>query len=446
MLTQEEYMNVVSLHRQGWTIGQIAEAVGRHPATVSSWLKAGGPPAKRNPPAGHVAVVEERWSARIAELLVANPELLATSVERIVRAEGFDGSYESLVRHLRTVRGVRRRRSPAVSVPIEATPGAEFQFDWSDCDDWGECWGLGPLQCFGAVSCWSRHLFWWFAPSLDRPHTLEGLVRFFETVGGVPAVGRTDRMGCLGTTRGGMFRFCAEATEFARYHGFAFKACLARDAKRKGKIERPFGELNASFMQEMALDPPGSISELNGRAGRWLATFVWPREHRATGETPEARLAAEIGLFGPLPRARYDTAKREPRVVSAPFPLVEVDRVPYSVTPDLVGATVEIRLPVDAGIVEIRHQGQLIVTHDLGVPGAGPVWDPAHRAAAEAIALAPHRRHLSVMPEPAGPLGAAASEALLDLGDGDYAVAPVDLGRYDLGRYDAGCGCQGAGA
>lgn len=440
MLTQEEYMDVVSLHRQGWTIGQIAEAVSRHPATVSSWLKAGGPPAKRKPPAGHVAVVDERWAARIAEVLVANPELLATSVERIVRAEGWDGSYESLVRHLRGVRGVRRRRSPAVSVPIETAPGAEFQFDWSDCDDWGECWGLGPLQCFGAVSCWSRQLLWWFAPSLDRFHTLEGLVRFFEAVGGVPAVGRTDRMGCLGTTRGGVFCFCGEATEFAAYHGFALKACLARDAKRKGKIERPFGELNASFMQEMALDPPGSIGELNARAGRWLATFVWPRAHRVTGEAPADRLAAEVGLFGPLPRARYDTARREPRVVSAPMPLVEVDRVFYSVPPSLLGATVEVRLPVDAGIVEVRHHGNLVACHRLDVAGAAPVWDPAHRAAAEAIALAPHRRHLSVVAEATGALPGPVGTAL-DLGDGDYQVEPIDLSRYEVG-----CGCQGRGA
>ena len=38
MLTQEEYMDVVALRRQGWTIGQIADEVGAHPATVSSWL------------------------------------------------------------------------------------------------------------------------------------------------------------------------------------------------------------------------------------------------------------------------------------------------------------------------------------------------------------------------------------------------------------------------
>jgi hypothetical protein len=291
------------------------------------------------------------------------------------------------------------------------------------------------LQCFGAVLCWSRRRHWWFAPSLDRSHTFEGLVRFFEDVGGIAAVGRTDRMGALGTTRGGVFRFCSEATEFARYHGFGFKACAAGDAKRKGKTERPFGELNSAFMQETAINPPSSIGELNVRTARWLEVYVHPREHRATGETPRARLEAEVGLLGPLPRTRFDTARREPRVVNAPLPLLEVDRVPYSVPPELVGATVEVRVPVDAGIVEIRHRGAVVAVHALGEPGTGPVWDPAHRAAAEAIALAPHRRHLRVVPSPAVPVPAA-----LELGAGDYSVAPIDLGRYD-----AGCGCQGTG-
>jgi IS30 family transposase len=39
MLTQEEHMDVVALRGQGWTITQIAESTGKHPVTVSSWLK-----------------------------------------------------------------------------------------------------------------------------------------------------------------------------------------------------------------------------------------------------------------------------------------------------------------------------------------------------------------------------------------------------------------------
>lgn len=92
MLTQEEYMDVVALRRQGWTIGQIAEAINKHPATVSSWLNKGGPPQRRQAPAGHVAVVDDRWALRVAELLEANPELLATSICRILAAEGYAGS------------------------------------------------------------------------------------------------------------------------------------------------------------------------------------------------------------------------------------------------------------------------------------------------------------------------------------------------------------------
>ena len=165
MLTQEEYMDVVAMRRQGWTIGQIADAVGAHPATISSWLKKGGPPPKRQPPSGHVPVIDERWASRVGQLLEANPELLGTSVERILRAEGFTGSYESLVRHLRDVRGARRRRSPGVSVPVETAPGAELL-----------C-GIPHRHSYGAPgnmrrgSCWpcSRRSSIGGAPHIHRP-------------------------------------------------------------------------------------------------------------------------------------------------------------------------------------------------------------------------------------------------------------------------------------
>lgn len=49
MMTQEEYMNVKALRAAGWTVAQIAKHLGYHPATISSWLKAGGPPPNRGP-------------------------------------------------------------------------------------------------------------------------------------------------------------------------------------------------------------------------------------------------------------------------------------------------------------------------------------------------------------------------------------------------------------
>ncbi len=105
MMTQEEFMDVVALRRQGWTVTDIAEAVGRHPQTVSAWIKAGGPPARRE-----VAetLLGQRWGQRVAELLEQNQRLLATSLFRTLQAEGCPASYPTLTRHLRQVRGCAR--------------------------------------------------------------------------------------------------------------------------------------------------------------------------------------------------------------------------------------------------------------------------------------------------------------------------------------------------
>ena len=267
-------MDVVALRRQGWTITDIAAEVGRHPDTVAKWLKQGGPPARRQVVD---TVIDERWARRVEELLAKNRNLLATSVFRLLGAEGFAGSYPTLVRHLRSVRGPRRGRTISVTVPIETTPGEEAQADWSDCCDWGERFGLGPLHCFGAVLCWSRHRFWWFASSVDRAHSLEGLVRFFEDAGGVPGRVRIDNRGALVARAHPRLVLHPPAREFAAALGFGFAGCWPGDAARKGKVERPFRELKEALLEELVLDPPGSIGELNLRAARWLAEVVHPR-------------------------------------------------------------------------------------------------------------------------------------------------------------------------
>jgi hypothetical protein len=84
MMTQEEFMDVMAMKRQGLSIKEIAEETGYHPSTISNWLKNGGPTERRSSVVP--AVIDERWSARIAELVRAAPRLLATSVFELIRA------------------------------------------------------------------------------------------------------------------------------------------------------------------------------------------------------------------------------------------------------------------------------------------------------------------------------------------------------------------------
>jgi len=456
MMTQEEYMDAKALRAAGWSIKQIARHLGHHPQTVSNWLKNGGPPEKRELKTEEF-LIDERWRRRVAQLIERNAELPGTSVMRVICAEGYEGSYPTLARYLRSVRGPTRG-VVRLTMPIETGPAEEFQFDWSDCNRFARRWGWDhELHCFGCVLCWSRIKFWWFATSIETPYTFEGLVSFFEHIGGVPAVGRTDRMGQLGKSRGPLFVLHPAAKAFARHYDLAFKVCDAGDAARKGKIERPFRDLKSCFLAEMDLDPPADVCELNRRAQSWLDRFFHPVAHGTTKVAPAERFAIERELLAALPPVRFDTARREPRRVGR-TPVVEWDTVCYSAPPELAGKVIEVRQPVTERVLELRFLGRVVAVHKVVAPGSSPQWLPEHKAAAEAIVLG--RKRLRAIDDEAPELPVGVGSEIF-LGAGDYDVEVPDLAvmgaigphpdttlAVDIASQrhtDDGCGCTGSG-
>lgn len=433
MLNQEDYVKVLDLHRQGWSNKEIAAELGYHPATIAKRLRS-GPPAARLVPDDEL-VMNARWRSRVGLLLDAHPRLLAVSVFNKIRAEGYTGSYPTVARAVRAVRGPRFRAAPAVSVPIHTDPGEEVQFDFCDLTAWAARWGWStPLFCFGAILCWSRVRLWWFTTSQDRQHTFEGLVRVFEHAGGVPATCRTDRMGALGTSQGSRFRLHPPTIAFAAHHGTKITACRAGDAKRKGKVERPFRQLQETFLPEIELDGiPSGVDELNVRAAAWLIERVHAVPSRTTGEPPVMRFEVERPFLSALPRARFDTDYVETRRVHTSFPFIVIDNIRYSVPAKLLGQLVEIRRAVDADRFEIRWAGQSVATHRIITGGRDTVvWDPGHRAEAETEALSRSpQRHLRVIEDIVEPV----QQRLQLVGDVD--VDEPDLGeRYAFGAVD----------
>jgi transposase len=427
MMTQEEYMDVLAMRRQGLTITEIARDTGYHPKTISDWLRNGGPPQQRSATAP--PVIDERWAARISELLRLAPRLLATSVYETIKAEGFIGSYPTVSRYVNTLRGPRFSAAPQVSVRIETAPAEEAQFDWSEVGGWTREWGLGDLQCLSVILSWSRWRVWWFAQSIDQEHTFEGLVRFFEAVRGVPKVLRTDRMGALGQSQGRRFRLHRPAADFATFHGCEIRACGARDAKRKGKVERPFRDVKERFLEECrALGPPSSTDELNCRASQWLDHRVHSRVHRTTGAVPADRFSLEREMLGALPGVRYDTAYSEPRRVHVAVPQIEWRSVRYSVPPACLGQRVEVRQGVGERSIEVRWAGEVVARHQIPQDGTEEVWDATHWSSAQAAALGRTKgRHLALVLSDEPKVTKAPRLAL----PGDVDVALVDLGRYD---------------
>jgi transposase len=446
MMNQEEYVDVRALENEGWTAVEIAEVTGFHPATIRKRLKE-GPPTP-------VVVPDERrvmttaWRARIEALLSAHPRLLAVSIHNKVRAEGFEGSYPTVVRAVRDVRGPRFRAAAAVSVPIHTDPGEEDQFDFANLDDVAARWGWEhPLRCFGAISCWPRERHWWFTTSEDQHHTFEGLARAFEAFGGVPAAARTDRMGALGTSQGRRFTLHPAAVGFAAHYGVKITTCQARDAKRKGKVERPFRQLRETFIPEIELDGiPADLDELNRRAQAWLDQRVHAVASRSTGVPPVERAAVERDFRAALPRVRFDTDYVETRRVHNVVPFIALDGVRYSVPPNVLGQLVEIRRPVDTDRFEVRWAGVVVARHTISDSGATEVWADDHRRASITEALGRHerrrQRHLHAVDNPVESGEGPGGPGRLDLGPGDYDVDRPDLAA----RYRVDGDQEGAGA
>jgi hypothetical protein len=129
-------------------------------------------------------------------------------------------------------------------------------------------------------------------------------------------------------------------------------------------------------------------------------------------------------MMAVLPRVRFDAAYVEVRRVHPVLPLVEWRGVSYSVPPEALGQTVECRAPLGEDLLEIRLAGRRIALHRLALKGAGQIWDPEHRRAAETQALgrpASAGRHLRLVGDKQGPVG-------------DYGVEGIDLSRYDIDR------------
>lgn len=82
----------------------------------------------------------------------------------------------------------------------------------------------------------------------------------------------SSALSALGTSRGRRFSLHPPTVAFARHHDIQITSCQAADAKRKGKVERPFRQLRGGFLAEQDLDPPASLEQLNDRAlgMRWV--------------------------------------------------------------------------------------------------------------------------------------------------------------------------------
>jgi transposase len=288
------------------------------------------------------------------------PFLKATQVYERLKSYGFPGCYGTVKRYTRPL----RRRRPQGFHELEFLPGEEAQIDWME-------WRVpsGVLYGFVYLLAYSRYLFFQFYPRHSLEFFLEGHLRAFQEIGGVPHRHRYDNLKSVVLKRSPEITFNPQFLDFARHYGFSIHPCTPGRANEKGRLERLIRDIK-DFLK---------ITPCQDLYGANRKIYFWRQErnqriHRSTDRKPADLLRDE--KLKALPRIPY----RPHRIILAQISktgFVELDTNRYSVPSAYATATAQILAYADH--LEIVVRGKHIAHHPRSFDRKQKIENPQHR-------------------------------------------------------------------
>jgi transposase len=312
VITREEWVDIVSLQRQGLSLRAISARLGVSRNTVRAALRREGPPSRQ---ARTLPSKLDPYKDYLLSRLADYPELSAVVLCEEIRALGYGGGLSILKEFTYPYR--QRRREPVVR--FETPPGRQAQADWSGLGRHLLGDGQRTPQLFVMVLGYSRTLYAEAVCRADLPSFLACHARAFAYFGGVPEEVLYDNAKVVVLERlADGPRYNPGLLDFAGRYSFAPRLCRPYRARTKGKVERSIGYLKDRFFVGRVFT---DLDDLNCQLLGWLDAVANRREHATTGERPVDRLRRE-GL-APLPAAGWVGAtkrdSREPlRLPAAP--------------------------------------------------------------------------------------------------------------------------------
>lgn len=318
MITQETYVDIHVLHKQGLGIRAIARKLGLSKNTVRRYLRRPIAMPSYTPRPQRPAKLEPFKCYLHQRIEYAKPHWIPAAVLfREIKALGYDGS-ES---HVRAYVGQRKPKSTEPELRFETAPGVQLQVDFTTIRS-----GRNALKAFVATLGFSRASFVRFTQSEKQEDWLEGIALALSYFGGVPRDILFDNAKCIMIQRNaygdGQHKWNAKLLEQAKDYGYKPKVCRPYRAQTKGKVERFNRYLKESFVTPLVASLRSSGLELsvelaNAHIGPWLAAVAHQRDHGTTKVKPAVRLEEERLAFMPLPALLQATT---PALQSVPEP------------------------------------------------------------------------------------------------------------------------------
>lgn len=266
--------------------------------------------------------------------------------------EGYRGSYDSIKRYIRKVKG----QSPHLFMRIETPPGEEVQVDFGE--------GAPTLKNGRYVRPWlfvmtlsySRKSFQKVVWSQD----IETFIRChddgFAHFGGVCNIAVLDNLKS-GVLKAHLYEpdLNPQYAAYSRYMGFIPLPCRVRTPQHKGKVES-----HIDYVQDNALKGKrfGSLDEQNQYLAHWNKTWADTRIHGTTKRQVTRMFTEESPVLKALLQKPYAFFKIGTRKVSVMDSHIEVQGAYYPVSPQYMGQRVTVHY--NSQSVKVYYQDVLI--------------------------------------------------------------------------------------
>jgi transposase len=371
---------VRALRERGLSKREIGRELDLDIKTVRKWLRQKWEPQRR-PSRGRAL---DRWESFLRG---RSPEVgfNAAVLYRELKAQGYEGSYPSLVRYLRPWRQEHRSEETS-TVRFETAPGEQAQVDWGSAWVW-----LGQqrvrVHVFTMVLGYSRRIFARGYSREGLESLLEGHVQAFEHFGGRTQTILYDNPRTIVLAKdesSGWVEWNAKFKDRMDFYGVTVRLCRYYRAQTKGKVES-----GVKYVKRNALAGRrfSGLSELNVWLLEWCLEVADQRVHGTTYELPAQRfMRAEAAALLSV-EARRPTPQEQSRVVPRDG-LVAVEANRYPVPLSWAGHTVRVHLLAEEihfgreGEEMVRH-GRLTGKHQVARWNGSPrIW-PAAKASAE---------------------------------------------------------------
>ena len=378
--------DILGLHQQGWSQRKIANQLGVDRGTVARYLAGASKAAKaptgsadsntakappgseiQNPPqappgSGGSRSPCEPYRERILELL--NQGLSAKRIHQDLSDEGFEGSYYSVRRYVRSLGS----EQPLPFRRLETPAGEEAQVDFGT--------GAPVLQENGrkkrthvlrVVLSHSRKAY----SEVVYRQTTENFIRALENAfwhfGGSPKTLVIDNLRAA-VKKVDWFEpeLNPKVEAFCRHYGVVILPTRPRMPRHKGKVEKGVDYVQENALKGRVFD---SLPQENQHLAEWELSIADTRIHGTTRkQVGKVFREVERQALQRLPTERFPFFHEGQRSVHRDGH-VEIDKSYYSVPPEYVGRRVWVRW--ETRLVRVFNQRlEQIAVHAKQEPGA----------------------------------------------------------------------------